>query len=367
MAAKIKTAGSYKSRRHKNKPRGISDRNFEKIHWPYLPVLLIALFLIAVSIQSGVLKAAVKNPRADVLAYATGMSVSGLLSSTNASRGSSGVAALQLNAKLTAAAQAKAQDMAARNYWSHNTPEGNPPWIFVNNQGYSYLKLGENLAAGFDNEQATINGWMASASHRENMLDPSFSEVGFGYANNENYTSAGGGPMTVVVAFYGKPAVPVSAQQPAPPVSASTPPPAARPRPQPQAAAAQPASPQPKPPAAQPRPSEISLAPAPGQTRTKRPDAVNTDRPVPNFTLAARTSRAQLAFAQIPVSSFATGLSTFGLIAAGGYWISRHAFMLRRVIMRGETFALRHPLMDAGLITIAGLSYLLIQNAGFIQ
>ncbi len=46
---------------------------------------------------------------------------------------------------------------------------------------------------------------MATPPHRENLLDPSFSQVGFGVAQNQNYSAAGGGPMTIVVAFYGKP------------------------------------------------------------------------------------------------------------------------------------------------------------------
>ena len=94
--------------------------------------------------QGGALQAAIKHPSGKVLDYAASMSTSGLLSSTNSTRSSSGISALSLNAKLNAAAQAKANDMASRNYWSHNTPEGNPPWVFVNAQGYSYQKLGEN-------------------------------------------------------------------------------------------------------------------------------------------------------------------------------------------------------------------------------
>src|SRR5438132_3215953 len=78
---------------------------------------------------------------------------------------------------------------------------------FCFKSGYLYQKLGENLAAGFSDEQSTVNGWMASPPHRENLLDSAFSDVGFGFANNPDYTSAGGGPMTIVVAFYGNPQV----------------------------------------------------------------------------------------------------------------------------------------------------------------
>src|SRR6185437_15166639 len=111
-----------------------------------------------------------------------------------------------------------------------------PPWIWVTAQGYSYQALAQNLAAGFSDEQSTINGWMASPPHKENLLNPIYSDVGFGYANNPDYTSAGGGPMTIVVAFYGKPQVLAAAtSQAAPPAASTTPsqPPAATPTPAP--------------------------------------------------------------------------------------------------------------------------------------
>lgn len=362
MAAKTKSAHAGR-RGYKHKPRGVSDRVFEKAHWPYLPVLMVALFLISVSAHTGVLQAAVRNPSSSVLAYSTAMSTGGLLSSTNSARVSEGAAALQLNSKLNAAAQAKAEDMANRNYWSHNTPEGNPPWIFVSAQNYSYQKLGENLAAGFSDEQATINGWLASPPHKENLMDPSFSEVGFGFANNPDYTSAGGGPMTIVVAFYGKP---VGAAAPAPAPTASQGSSAKKPTPTPSsgsAAAPAPAQPAPE---SSPAPS-TPLASLPQQPQAETPRPATTDNPRSGVSLAVRTSRAQVAFAKLPVSSFATGLSTFGMLAAAGFFISHHTLAIRRAWARSESFAFKHPFLDLSLVVIAGLSYLLTRTAGFIQ
>ena len=185
---RLKSAGGH----HKHRPKGISAKSFERVYWPYLPLVLVVGVLLLLSGQSGALQAAIRNPAGGVLAYATSMSTSGLLSSTNAERVDDGAGSLKINSKLNSAAQAKANDMAERNYWSHNTPEGDPPWTFVTAKGYSYQKLGENLAAGFSSESATVAGWMASPAHRDNLLDPAFTEVGFGYANNDNYTSAGG-------------------------------------------------------------------------------------------------------------------------------------------------------------------------------
>jgi hypothetical protein len=344
---------------HHYRPKGVGPKAFEKVHWPYIPVILLILLLLVFSIPSGRLQAAVKNPTGDVLAYATSMSVEGLLSSTNSQRSANGVASFSLNSKLIAAAQAKANDMASRNYWSHNTPEGNPPWIFVSAQGYSYIKAGENLATGFADEQSTVNGWMNSPSHRANMLDPVFSEVGFGYANNPNYTAAGGGPMTIMVAFYGQPvataAAPVAPRASPPPARAASPTtpstqPAPASNPAPEAPAPQPQAPPPPPVVAQ----------APSQP-------VTTESTVPSGAiLSLRASNASAAFVKLPVSSMATGLATFIMFAAAGWFLSRHLLALRRVFVRGENYFIHHPLLDVCLLTLAALAYLLTKTAGYV-
>jgi hypothetical protein len=366
MAAKIKKY--QKPKLHKSKPKGISTREFEKVHWPYLPILLVIFVLLTFSIQSGSLSAIVRHPGGKVLDYATSMSISGLLADSNSARSSNGVAALSLNGKLDAAAQAKANDMASRNYWSHNTPEGNPPWVFVTAQGYAYQKLGENLAAGFSNEQTTINGWMASPPHRENLLDSAFTDVGFGFANNPNYTSAGGGPMTIVVAYYGKP---TSAAAPI----AQTAPPPAQPAKKPSSLPASIPAPTPAPSTQTPPPAPQPISQPQASTNKdtltsgslKKAVPVTTESKSPGVTLSFRTSKAQVAFAKLPISSFATGLATFGIFATAGFWMSRHLLMLRRVFVYGEAFMIKHPMVDVGLVVIAGLSYVLSQTAGFIQ
>ncbi len=363
MTAKIKNPRRYTGNQPKHRPAGVRAKDFEKVYWPYLPVWLLVSILLVFGLQSGSLQAAMHKHTGSVLAYSTSMSVGGLLADTNVQRSTNSVAALSLNSKLNAAAQAKANDMAARNYWSHNTPEGNPPWVFVSAQGYSYQKLGENLAAGFDSEQSTIDGWMASPPHKENLLDPAFTEVGFGYANNPDYTSAGGGPMTIVVAFYGKPTT--AAPTPAP-IAQTTPPSAIKSTPAP----APVATPQPQPPTPQPTPAPTEPTSQPQTDKARQeaaPQPLTTSSKPKGVTLSLRTSQAQVAFAKLPASSFATGMATFVIISAAGFWISKHLLMLRKVFVYGESFAIKHPMLDVGLIFLAGLSYLLTQTAGFIQ
>ena len=238
---------AHRQRNAANKKRHGKHQNptkdFLKVYWPYMPLLLIVSLGLALGLFSRPLA------QRGVLAYATSLSRNGLLDATNQQRAANGVGNLGLNNSLNQAAQAKADDMVARDYWSHNTPEGNPPWVFIDSTGYDYKKAGENLAYGFLTSTDTVTGWMNSPSHRENMLLGDYTDVDFGYANSSNYQ--GTGPETVVVAMYGQPMVASASVAPAPtptpqPVVQSTnkqaaPTPAPAPTPLPESVAEQPA------------------------------------------------------------------------------------------------------------------------------
>lgn len=343
--AKIKTP---RNSHHHTKPKSLNRRAFDRVYWPYIPLVLAISLLLGLGASSGNLQAYVRHPGGRVLAYADSMTISGLLADTNASRAANGVAALSLNQKLDAAAQANADDMAARNYWSHNTPEGNPPWIWVTAQGYAYQKLGQNLATGFSDEQSTIDGWMNSPPHRENLLDPDFTDVGFGFANCPNYTAAGGGPMTIIVAFYGEPQV-LAAATPAP---------------------TQPASPPLAPaPASQPQPAESPAPPAVPTPADSKPlsHPVNTttgtnSAPAPQV----KQSRIQLALANSKLAPAATSVSVIAALIIFGLWTGRHLLALRKFLLKGERYALRHPLTHIALLVIACLLFILSQTAGLV-
>jgi hypothetical protein len=343
--AKIKNHGSNS----KSKPKNVNKRAFEKVYWPFIPVLIAVSVLLGVGSTSGNLQAYVKHPGGRVLAYSSSMSIGGLLADTNSARAANGAGSLTLNAKLDAAAQNSADDMAARNYWSHNTPDGNPPWVWVNAQGYSYQKLGQNLATGFSDEQSTINGWMNSPPHRENLLNPAFKDVGFGYANNPDYTAAGGGPMTIVVAFYGEPKV-LSAATPAP--AAPTAKPAAP-------EAAQPAT-QPAQPAQAPVPAAAPAKPAP----QSQPETTQT--PEQNVSQPARQTRLQVALSDSKIAP-AAGATSLLALTLFTLWAARHLRLLHRYLLKGERYVISHPLTDIGLLVIACLLFILSQTAGLIQ
>lgn len=212
-----------------------------------------------------------------VLAYATALTADGLLQQTNQQRSNNHQEPLYINSKLTQAAQAKANDMVARNYWSHNTPDGKQPWDFIKPTGYQFTGAAENLAAGYPDNAAVINGWMNSPGHRENILNANYREVGFGYANSPNYN--GQGQQTVVVAMYGEPAGPFTPPAPAPAAKTVTPTNRAlkrKPTPQPVQTTPQP---QPKSPVAKPQPTPTTPTPQP----TPQPVVPRaTPKPSPN-------------------------------------------------------------------------------------
>ncbi|HAI68592.1 MAG TPA: hypothetical protein DCM38_04040 [Gammaproteobacteria bacterium] len=105
-----------------------------------------------------------------------------LLRLTNLERQKAGISALTLSSKLGQAAQNHAEDMATNNYFSHDGLNGSQPWDRAKAAGYSYSYVGENIYAGLSTPTAVIEGWMNSQGHRENILNPNYTEIGFGYA-----------------------------------------------------------------------------------------------------------------------------------------------------------------------------------------
>jgi hypothetical protein len=101
-----------------------------------------------------------------------------LISLTNQERAAFGLNTLNTNAKLTAAAKAKAENMFEEQYWDHFGPNGETPWQFITAAGYNYVYAGENLAKGFRTSEGVVEAWMASPKHRENILSKNYKDIG---------------------------------------------------------------------------------------------------------------------------------------------------------------------------------------------
>lgn len=124
-----------------------------------------------------------------------------LLAATNHEREQQGQPLLELNPALTKAAQLKVKNMFAAQYWAHNAPDGTTPWHWFGVAGYSYAEAGENLAKNFTNADGVVAAWMASPTHRANILKGAYRDVGFAVMDGE----LEGRPTSIVVAMYGTP------------------------------------------------------------------------------------------------------------------------------------------------------------------
>lgn len=154
----------------------------------------------------------------NVLGFATDISIPKLYELTNEERTKNGLATLQYNDKLAVAAQKKAEDMFSKDYWAHFGPNGESPWNFILSSGYQYEFAGENLAKNFIFSNGVVEAWMASPSHRENILRKDYTEVGYAVVNGV----LNGEETTLVVQMFGKPLASVAINQLAQPIAAQT-------------------------------------------------------------------------------------------------------------------------------------------------
>lgn len=95
---------------------------------------------------------------------------------------------LALNAKLNAASDKHALDMATYNYFSHTGRDGSQPWDRMTREGYLWRTAGENIAAGYTTTRSVVDGWLRSPGHCANIMNPNFKEVGVGYAYGASST-----------------------------------------------------------------------------------------------------------------------------------------------------------------------------------
>lgn len=101
-----------------------------------------------------------------------------LVNLTNKDRLSANISELKVNPLLEKAAQMKADDMATKGYFAHNTPDGKTPWYWLDRAGYKYSVAGENLAVNFEESVDVQTAWMNSRGHFLNIMNPKYTEIG---------------------------------------------------------------------------------------------------------------------------------------------------------------------------------------------
>lgn len=136
-----------------------------------------------------------------ILGYSSEITAQKVLEQTNSERQKLGLSPYQYNATLSESATKKAQDMFANNYWAHTSPTGTTPWDFFKTVNYQYSVAGENLARDFYDTDSLMKAWMNSPTHRANIVNDKYQEIGIGVVNGV----LGGVKTTLVVQHFGTP------------------------------------------------------------------------------------------------------------------------------------------------------------------
>ena len=146
-------------------------------------------------------------------AYSSAITVENVISLTNQSRTGNSLAPLIESLALDSAAQAKANDMLANQYFAHVSPSAKTPWDFIANAKYNYIIAGENLAINYYSSESVEQAWMNSPGHRANILNSNFENIGIGISQGQYQ----GVPAIFVVQMFG---TPLPQNYTTPPVSA---------------------------------------------------------------------------------------------------------------------------------------------------
>ncbi len=175
---------------------------------PGFIAILIALYLLNQSVLKSL---SIIKP--GILGYSSEITWSKVYELTNAERIKAGLTPLKYSPLLSKSATAKANDMFANNYWAHNSPQGKTPWDFFKAVNYQYSIAGENLAKDFYDTDSVMRAWMNSPTHRANIINPKYQEIGIGVVNGV----LNGTETTLVVQHFGTPLNPAVSDASYPP------------------------------------------------------------------------------------------------------------------------------------------------------
>lgn len=126
-----------------------------------------------------------------------------LLSGVNRVRRREGLPPLAPSPRLDRISQEHAEDMLARSYSGHRTPEGLGPSERARADGYP-VGIGENIVEQRFSTQEALEAWLGSLGHRRNILDPGSREMGLGLAVGAGYDAAPGGYRVIWVQSFGR-------------------------------------------------------------------------------------------------------------------------------------------------------------------
>lgn len=176
-------------------PHPTTHEKAKLLSWHFLLIYFLLFALLRVGFDL------VNLYRPGVLGISSQISIEKVIEETNKERQKAGLPPLVENSTLNQAAKAKAVNMIAENYWAHYSPTGKDPWGFIKGAGYSFSYAGENLARNFYNSGDIVTAWMNSPSHRENILNSHYQEIGIAVVEG----TLQGQQTTLVVQMFGRP------------------------------------------------------------------------------------------------------------------------------------------------------------------
>jgi len=180
------------------------------ISWEGLLIYALLFILLQVSFSI------INYTKPGILGITANIDQKRLIELTNIERVKIGLSPVVENEALDKAAKHKAQNMFEENYWAHFAPSGKTPWDFILGSGYKFTFAGENLAKNFYSSEEVVAAWMASKTHKDNLLNSNYKDIGISVVEGV----LNGQKTILVVQEFGtteilakKPAVEVQGQQ----------------------------------------------------------------------------------------------------------------------------------------------------------
>lgn len=143
-----------------------------------------------------------KNAGTPVASLSSAVAKSTVVCLVNQQRKAHHVPALVQARSLDNSAQAWTNAMLATNNFNHFAP-GSSPASRIQNAGYDWMAVGENIATGYGTAESVVTAWMFSPEHCRNILDPNYTNIGTGIADHAingggaTFTQDFGTPMSV--------------------------------------------------------------------------------------------------------------------------------------------------------------------------
>lgn len=174
-------------------PHKDTHKKAHLLSWEGLVIYILIFILLQVSFSI------ISYSKPGVLGITASIDQKAIIELTNQERQKMGLSKVSENTALSKAAELKARNMLQENYWAHFAPSGKTPWDFILSSGYKFTYAGENLAKNFYNSNEVVKAWMASPTHRDNLLNSKYQDIGIAVVEG----ILNGQKTTLVVQMFG--------------------------------------------------------------------------------------------------------------------------------------------------------------------